>query len=156
MSQNQGQKSPLDAFLAVYWHDHDAGEVRPLADYLALFPGDEARIAREFLACESPDTVEGSSAATPSIRRVRDDWRERRIGPYRLIREIGRGGQAVVYLAEDTRLERLVALKLLEGLGTVSAEVVERLRREAAVASKLEHPGICTVFESGAHHAVPY
>ena len=78
------------------------------------------------------------------------------IGPYRIIEELGRGGQGLVYLAEDTRLGRKVALKVLTSWGAASEQVVARFRREAAIASKLDHPGICTVYETGTAQGVPY
>jgi formylglycine-generating enzyme required for sulfatase activity/serine/threonine protein kinase len=72
-----------------------------------------------------------------------------RIGPYRIIRQIGRGGQASVYLAEDTRLHRQVALKVMDPGFTADSVAVERFRREAEITSRLDHPGICTVYETG-------
>lgn len=68
---------------------------------------------------------------------------------YRLVRELGRGGQAVVYLARDEKLHRQVALKLLVGLGPGVGRVLKRFRREAEVASRLDVPGICPVYEVG-------
>lgn len=70
-----------------------------------------------------------------------------RCGHYVIDRELGRGGQATVYLAQDERLGRRVALKVLDGLG--SAEAQTRFAREAEVASRLSHPNVCTVFETG-------
>ena len=78
------------------------------------------------------------------------------IGPYQPLKEIGRGGQAVVYLAEDLRLHRPVALKILDGLGPLSETMMSRFRREAEVASKLDHPGICSVYDAGVKDGVPY
>ena len=78
------------------------------------------------------------------------------VGPYRPLKELGRGGQAVVYLAEDMRLHRPVALKILKGLGPLSETVVRRFRREAEVASRLDHPGICAVYDAGVKKGVPY
>ncbi|MAG54940.1 MAG: hypothetical protein CMJ83_01485 [Planctomycetes bacterium] len=78
------------------------------------------------------------------------------IGPYRLVEEIGSGGQGVVYLAEDPRLKRRVALKVLTTLGSVSDSVIMRFRREAEIASRLDHPGICSVFDAGSDRGVPY
>ncbi len=75
-----------------------------------------------------------------------------RIGPYRLMRKIGQGGMGIVYLAEDSRLERLVAIKALAPECTRNAQFRERLRREAKAAARLSDPGIATVFaleESG-------
>jgi serine/threonine protein kinase len=71
-----------------------------------------------------------------------------RIGKYRLIREVARGGMGVVHEAEDTTLGRRVALKLLRE-DTEDAGGVERMKREAAIASALRHPGIITVHEVG-------
>ena len=71
----------------------------------------------------------------------------RQLGPYVLIRQLGRGGQGQVFVAEDTRLRRRVALKIL-GL-VYDSRFIERFRREATAASRLDHPSICTVFEAG-------
>ena len=82
--------------------------------------------------------------------------RGRRIGAYTLLRELGHGGQGYVYLAEDTRLHRKVALKLLPMAFTLSGKARMRFEREAEVASKLNHPGICTVYEVGEDDSVPF
>lgn len=69
-----------------------------------------------------------------------------RLGPYVLTRKIGQGGMGIVYLAEDTRLDRLVAIKALAPEYTGNAQYRERLRREAKAAARLSDPGIATVF----------
>lgn len=71
------------------------------------------------------------------------------IGHYRVTRELGRGGQAVVYEAVDTRLARRVALKVVHKslFGTNAA--MQRFRAEAMITSRLDHPGICPVYEIG-------
>jgi formylglycine-generating enzyme required for sulfatase activity/tRNA A-37 threonylcarbamoyl transferase component Bud32 len=71
------------------------------------------------------------------------------IGPYRVLREIGRGGQATVYLARDERLDRQVALKVLDAGAASDRTAIERFRREAEITSRLEHSGICPVYEVG-------
>jgi serine/threonine protein kinase len=71
---------------------------------------------------------------------------DRPLGPYRLKRLIGEGGMGVVYLAEDTRLGRLVALKAVTPRKAGDPTRVERLRREARAAASLSHPGIATVY----------
>jgi serine/threonine-protein kinase len=82
----------------------------------------------------------------------------RRIGPYQVISLLGRGGMGEVFLAEDTRLERKVALKILPGAFTQSPDRLRRFEREAKAASALNHPNILTIHEigesDGAHYIV--
>jgi tetratricopeptide (TPR) repeat protein/predicted Ser/Thr protein kinase len=70
-------------------------------------------------------------------------------GRYRILSALGAGGMGEVFLAEDTRLERRVAIKLLPASAGEDAIARERLRREALAAAALDHPFICKVFEIG-------
>ena len=76
------------------------------------------------------------------------------IGKYRIVREIARGGMGVVHEAEDTTLRRRVALKILRE-DKDEPGGVERLKREAAIAAQLRHPGIVTVHDVGAVEIPP-
>src|SRR6185436_18576613 len=87
---------------------------------------------------------------------MREPQADDSLGPYRTLRELGRGGQAIVWLAEDTRIGRRVALKVLPHLGPGAEEALARFRREAEVAARLEHPGICAVLEADLDGGVPY
>src|SRR5262245_15346999 len=69
-----------------------------------------------------------------------------RLGSYVLIEELGRGGMGVVYLAEDQRLGRRVALKSLPASVSTSPEMRQRLRREARAAATISHPGVAVVY----------
>src|SRR5215467_518903 len=69
------------------------------------------------------------------------------ISHYRIISELGKGGMGVVYLAEDTRLDRKVAIKLLPAESVADERARTRLIREAKAVAKLDHPNVCAIYE---------
>ena len=140
----------LNRFLRGYVSDRAAGVERGLEAYQALYPGFEELVASEYARLQAD--IEDERPEVP--------WTHlpagRKLGHYEIERELGRGGQGTVFLARDTRLNRRVAIKVLTGLASISREHVARFHREAALASRLDHPGICTVYGSDTQGGVPF
>ena len=77
-------------------------------------------------------------------------------GRYRILRTLGSGGMASVYLAHDTQLDRDVALKIPHFRKTESPQHVERFYREARAMAMLRHPNLCAVHDVGQHNGVHF
>ncbi len=97
--------------------------------------------AGEFLAGSAASTLEDAPALHHPVLRLGSD-----LGPYRIVRTLGQGGMGIVYEAEDTRLHRHVALKLLSPNLAGDARQRERLKHEARAAARLSHPGIAIIY----------
>ncbi len=97
---------------------------------------------------ERPELLDALGAGAASV--VGDRTIGQTLGPYRIERELGRGGMAVVYLAAraDGEFQKHVAIKLIKR-GMDSAAVVERLRRERRILAALEHPSIARLLDGG-------
>ncbi len=74
-----------------------------------------------------------------------------RLGPYEIQSALGAGGMGEVYRARDTRLDRIVAIKVLSAQFAADPQFRERFEREARAISQLTHPHICTLYDVGEH-----
>ena len=80
----------------------------------------------------------------------------KRLGPYEILSAIGAGGMGEVYRARDTRLDRIVAIKVLPAHLADSPELRERFEREARTIASLNHPHICTLYDIGHQDGTDY
>jgi len=78
------------------------------------------------------------------------------LGPYEILDPIGAGGMGEVYRARDTRLDRIVAVKVLPPHFAEQPEMRERFEREARAVSSLNHPHICTLHDVGRQDGIDY
>ena len=79
-----------------------------------------------------------------------------KLGPYEILAPLGAGGMGEVYKAKDTRLGRDVAVKVLPATLSSSAELRQRLDREAKTISALSHPHICALYDVGRENDTDY
>jgi serine/threonine-protein kinase len=75
---------------------------------------------------------------------------------YEILGELGRGGMGIVYQARHTKLQRLVALKMMKGGAEVSADDLQRFRTEAEAVARLQHPNVVQIHEVGDWEGLPF
>ncbi|MHC5064347.1 MAG: protein kinase domain-containing protein, partial [Planctomycetota bacterium] len=117
-----------------------AGESVDIGELLAAHPG---------LASELQQGLEGMDLLDEIASTKRFPKAPEKLGEYRILREIGRGGMGVVYEAEQESLKRKVALKVLTPAITGVQRAVKRFRREAKAAAMLQHTNIATIYGLG-------
>lgn len=153
----------LDEAVAEYLEAIDAGRRPDPAHWLNRFPDLAPELERFFAGQEQVRSLLGSLVSPPAAddptppSAVCPPGAElRALGDYELIEEIARGGMGVVYRARDTRLGRIVALKMIIAGRLASATDVQRFLREAEAAANLDHPNIVPIYEVGEHAGQPY
>lgn len=128
---------------------HQAGGGADFAAFCAEHPEHAERFRSWWTQLESVGELQVQAAAAAAEPARKPAAGGRKFGPYRIVREIGRGAQGAVFEAIDSRLDRRVALKILPAHKSLSASASRRFAREAELASRLEHPALCSVYERG-------
>ena len=126
------------------------------AAFLSQACAGDDELRAEIEALLAADEAENSLIDSPALEVAAQMFAHRqhsltgeRLGNYQILQKLGAGGMGEVYLAEDTRLKRQVAIKLLPVAFTGDAERVRRFEREAQAASALNHPNILTIYDVG-------
>jgi serine/threonine protein kinase len=150
MSEPTVDRDPFEVVAESFLARFRAGE-RPSVDEFVTRHPELADKIRELLPAlvmvEQDVTFDRDPGSDgPQPERAPAPCKERRLGDYRILREIGRGGMGVVYEAQQISLGRRVALKVLSGQVSSDRMAQERFRREARAAAKLHHTNIVPVY----------
>jgi WD40 repeat protein/serine/threonine protein kinase len=161
MSTSSSERNPVEILAEEFLARKRRGEKPTLGEYLERYPALAEEIRDLFPALFMMENLgEESGCTTGSLARDGDGVaapgiRLQKLGDYRILREIGRGGMGVVYEAEQESLGRRVALKVLSAGAVADTAAVRRFEREARAAARLHHTNIVPVFGVGqqdGHH----
>src|SRR5947209_7354586 len=150
----------LEAVLADYLRAAEEGRAPERMELLARHPDLAPELAAFFagqerftrLAAPLRDAVSAAQQST-----IEDKLAEGgRLGDFRLLREVGRGGMGIVYEAEQISLGRRVALKVLPFAGALDAKQLQRFKNEAHAAAHLQHQNIVPVYFVGCERGVHF
>jgi serine/threonine protein kinase/tetratricopeptide (TPR) repeat protein len=148
----QEREAVLELIAAEHRLRRRAGEEVAVSTYRERFPQWEAELKGLF---ETAGTVQSESTQrrlSPGLSPERPPA----IPGYEIRSVLGRGGMGVVYKARQTRLGRLVALKIIVGGGHAGCEEKARFRTEAEAVARLQHPNIVQIYEVGDQEGVPF
>ncbi len=140
------ESNPCESLFAEWMRRCEAGGVQGFEALMEAHPEHGSGLRELHSAWQMISRAMENSATPTGSGAVRVSSQSVTLGRYVKLELLGRGGQGEVWLAEDTRLRRRVALKLLRETDPAR---LRRFEREAGITSKLDHPGICPVYESG-------
>ncbi len=143
-------RDPVEALVEEFLDRHRRGETVVIEQFASAHP-DHAATLRELLpTLVALERVKRERMSTTGLGTLRASVPAmERLGDFRIVREVGRGGMGVVFEAVQESLERRVALKVLPQASLLTPNQLERFRREARIASQLHHSNIVPVFGSG-------
>jgi WD40 repeat protein/serine/threonine protein kinase len=160
MSAPESKSAAVLALAEEFLERYRQGERPSLKEYADRHPELAAEIREVFLAMALMENIaladEPPAAGPPGQGAVTVPAPLQRLGDFRIVREVGRGGMGVVYEAEQVSLGRHVALKVLPPQLLLDAKRKCRFEREAKAAARLHHTNIVPVFGVGEHDGLPY
>jgi serine/threonine protein kinase/WD40 repeat protein/tetratricopeptide (TPR) repeat protein len=152
-------RDPVEELAEDYIERLRRGERPSLSEYTDRFPDLAEEIRDLFPALvkiERLRPVSGELEEEAAPGQAASGPTRERLGDFRILREIGRGGMGIVYEAEQVSLGRRVALKVLPVHSLLDPKRLQRFRREARAAARLHHTNIVPVFGVGDHDGTPY
>src|SRR6516165_3050697 len=156
MPDSSDERNPVELLAEDFMARKRRGEKPTLSEYTAQHPDLADDIRELFPALLMMEDLGDSSLAATGPHQIGAGAAPERIGDYRILREVGRGGMGVVYEAEQESLGRRVALKVLPPHVLNDSQQVRRFEREARAAAKLHHTNIVPVFGVGSDQGMHY
>jgi serine/threonine protein kinase len=153
MANSSSDRNPVEALAEEFLARFRQGERPALTEYTDKHPDLAAEIRELFPALVMMEDVRpkqgDATGAYESGPAVAEGKKLSRLGDYRILREVGRGGMGIVYEAEQESLGRHVALKVLPSHALLDGQRLQRFQREAKAAARLHHTNIVPVFGVG-------
>jgi WD40 repeat protein/serine/threonine protein kinase/tetratricopeptide (TPR) repeat protein len=159
MSDSSADRNPVEELAEEFLERFRRGERPALSEYTSRFPVLASQIRDLFPALVMLEDVRPPSqgGSDSSEREAITAGRKlERLGDYRILREVGRGGMGIVYEAEQESLGRHVALKVLPAQALLDERHLQRFQREARAAARLHHTNIVPVFGVGEQDGLHY
>ncbi len=157
MADHEADRDPLEAAATEFVERHRRGENPSVEEYAQNHP-ESADSIRELLPVVGAlERLRGRRERLSSGQTVRGLRKLQRLGDFRIVRELGRGGMGVVFEAEQESLDRRVAVKVLPQSSLLSRRQLQRFHREAQTAAGLHHTNVVPVFgvgEEGGYHYI--
>jgi serine/threonine protein kinase len=156
MIQSNSTRHPIEILAAEFVDRHRRGERPSVTEYAIRHPELAERIRTLFPTVVMMENLKngwssGAPEDLPALGRVPE-----RLGEYRILKEIGRGGMGIVYEAEQESLGRHVAVKVLTAPALLNPDQFRRFHREAQTMARLHHTNIVPVFGVGEHDGLSY
>src|SRR4051794_32712121 len=150
VSDSSADRDPLERLAEEFVARFRAGERPSLTEYADRLPGRADEVRDLFPALVEMESLKPASGdRTGAFEPDADPSHPARVGEFRILRQVGRGGMGVVYEAVQESLGRHVALKILPAEAVADPKRLERFRREAKAAARLHHTNIVPVFGTG-------